>query len=137
MPSDYEIADVLDVHESDIQETLQISKRHVSMEDPISSDDDAGSLYDLLMSDEYSDPDKELINDSLKKEINRSLSTLTDRESEVIRSFYGLGIKHPISLEEIGDSFGLTRERVRQIKEKAIRRLKQTSRSSLLKAYLG
>jgi RNA polymerase primary sigma factor len=137
IPSDIELADMLNINESEIQETLNISRRHVSMEDPISSDDDAGSMYDLLKSDGYSDPDKELLNDSLKKEIERSLSTLTDREAEVIRSFYGLGIKHALSLEEIGDSFGLTRERVRQIKEKAIRTLKNTSRSKLLKAYLG
>ena len=136
-PSDYELADLLDVNESEIQETLNISRRHVSMEDPISSDDDAGSMYDLLKSDGYSDPDKELINDSLKKEIERSLCTLTDREAEVIRSFYGLGIKHALSLEEIADTYGLTRERVRQIKEKAIRTLKNTYRSKLLKAYLG
>ena len=137
MPSDNELADLLDINESEIQETMNISRRHVSMEDPISSDDDSGSMYDLLESDEFSDPDRELINDSLKKEIERCLSTLTDREAKVIRSFYGLGIKHPLSLEEIGDSFGLTRERVRQIKEKAIRCLKNNSRSKLLKAYLG
>ena len=137
IPSDNELAEMLDVSESEIQETLNISRRHVSMEDPISNEDDAGSMYDLLEGDDYSDTDRKLINDSLKKEIERCLSTLTEREAEVIRSFYGLGMKHPLSLEEIGDSFGLTRERVRQIKEKAINCLKSTSRSKLLKAYLG
>ena len=82
-------------------------------------------------------PEKELVKESLRKDINRSLSTLTAREGEILRMYYGLNGKHPLTLEEIGDRFDLTRERVRQIKEKAIRRLKHTSRCKILRSYLG
>jgi RNA polymerase primary sigma factor len=94
-------------------------------------------MYDVLLNDTMPGPDRELVIDSLRKEIERSLSTLTPREGDVIRLYYGLNGKHPMTLEEIGERFDLTRERVRQIKEKAIRRLKHTSRSRMLKSYLG
>ena len=136
-PSDNELAEQLDLNESDVQETLKISKRHVSMDEPISNDEDSGSMYDVLVNDDDLDPDHQLIRDSLKKEIERSLSTLSKREADILRYYYGLNIKHSLSLEEIGDLFGLTRERVRQIRETALKRMKDTSRSKLLKTYLG
>ncbi|MCB0381618.1 MAG: RNA polymerase subunit sigma, partial [Flavobacteriales bacterium] len=100
-------------------------------------DDEDGNLLDVLANDDTPNSDLSLMNESLQKEISRSLSTLTDKEQDVIKMFFGIGIAHPLSLEEIGDKFNLTRERVRQIKEKGIRRLRHSSRSNLLKTYLG
>lgn len=137
LPSDTEMADAMDLNVEDIREARTISHRPVSMEESVTQDEDSGNLYDLLISEEFGNPDKGLINDSLKKEIERSLSSISEREANIIRMFYGIGMKHALSLEEIADNFGLTRERVRQIREKGIRRLKHTSRSKLLKAYLG
>jgi RNA polymerase primary sigma factor len=136
-PSNNELADMLDLNESEIQDTMKIAHRHVSMDAPISTDDDSGSMYDLLSNDDDPDPDYILIRESLRKEIERSLSTLNEREANVIRYCYGLNMKHPLSLEEIGNIYGLTRERVRQIRERALKRLKQNSRNKLLKMYLG
>jgi RNA polymerase primary sigma factor len=137
-PSAEELAEFLEVSVEDIKQSLANSNRHLSMDAPLSDDDEnSSSLYDVLPNDELNNPEKNLVKDSLRKDIERSLSTLTSRESEVVRLFYGLNGRYPLSLEEIGEQFDLTRERVRQIKEKAIRRLKHTSRSKILKSYLG
>jgi RNA polymerase primary sigma factor len=99
--------------------------------------DEEGNMYDVLLSEDASSPDKELLTDSLRKEIERALNTLTRREADIIRLYYGLTGKHGHTLEEIGEKINLTRERVRQIKERAIKRLKHTTRSRILKTYLG
>ena len=135
-PNAIEIANLLDVDEDEIKLSIKNSGRHVSMDAPLQADDD-NSLYDVLKSDEAPNPDKALIYDSLKIEIERAISTLTAREADVLRLYFGLNSKIPLSLEEIAGKYELTRERVRQIKERAINRLKQTSRSKLLKAFLG
>lgn len=115
---------------------MRVSGRHVSMDAPFAEGEDH-SLLDVLPDNDSPRADRELINESLQKEIERALATLTERERDVIKMFFGIGLRHEYTLEEIGDKFDLTRERVRQIKEKAIRRLRHTSRSKLLKAYLG
>lgn len=135
-PDSKEIADLLDVDEEEVRTSLRTAGRHISMDAPLITDED-NSLYDLLESDGTPNPDKSLMHDSLKIEIERAICTLTVREADIIRLYYGLNSKIPLSLEEIAMSYDLTRERVRQIKERAIRRLKQTSRSKYLKAYLG
>jgi RNA polymerase primary sigma factor len=135
-PSNNEIADELDLNEHDVREALKISTKHVSIDAPINSDDDTGSMHDVLMDDTDPNPDYHLIKESLKKEIERSLSTLNEREANVIRYNFGLNIKHALSLEEIGDIYGLTQERVRQIRERALKRLQHSKRSRLLMAYL-
>jgi RNA polymerase primary sigma factor len=121
---------------SDVKESMKNSGRHVSMDAPLVEGEDS-NLYDVLRSGESPNPDKNLMHESLRTEIERALETLTPREADVIRLYFGLGEKHAMTLEEIGETFDLTRERVRQIKEKAIRRLKHTSRSKILKTYLG
>ena len=121
---------------ADIRETLRNQGRHVSMDAPIGNMEDGGSMYDLMVNGGDA-PDNDLIIESLRKEIDRTLEGLTPREMEVIRLYYGLNGSHSHSLEEIGEKFDLTRERVRQIKEKAVRRLKHSSRSKLLQGYLG
>ena len=103
----------------------------------IEGDESSSSMYDVLPNDALPSPEMDLNKESLRKDIDRSLATLTGREGDVVRLYYGLNGRHPLTLEEIGDMFDLTRERVRQIKEKAIRRLKHTSRSRMLKTYLG
>jgi len=135
-PSADEIANVLEISPNDVRESQRNSGRHISMDAPLVDGEDS-NLYDVIMSGESPNPDDSLINDSLRTEIERSLMTLTDREADVIRLYFGLGSKHAMTLEEIGEKFDLTRERVRQIKEKGIRRLKHTSRSKILKTYLG
>jgi len=135
-PSPEEIADNLEIDKDKVNEAQKISGRHVSVDAPFREDED-GTLLDVLSNDNSPVTDLDLINESLQLEIDRSLSTLTDRERDVIKLFFGIGIPHPLSLEEIGEKFELTRERVRQIKEKGIRRLRHTSRSKLLKSYLG
>ena len=135
-PSAEEIANELDMTISDVKESMKNSGRHVSMDAPLVEGEDS-NLYDVLRSGESPNPDKDLMHESLKTEIERALETLTPREADVIRLYFGLGEQHPMTLEEIGETFDLTRERVRQIKEKAIRRLKHTSRSKILKTYLG
>ena len=135
-PSAEEIAKELDMTISDVKESMKNSGRHVSMDAPLVEGEDS-NLYDVLRSGESPNPDRELLHESLRTEIERALETLTPREADVIRLYFGLGNQHPMTLEEIGETFDLTRERVRQIKEKAIRRLKHTSRSKILKTYLG
>ncbi len=115
---------------------MRVSGKHVSMDAPFVQGED-NSLIDVLENQDSPRADGMLMNESLQKEIDRSLSTLTEREREVIKLFFGIGMQHGLTLEEIGAKFDLTRERVRQIKEKAIRRLRHKSRSRLLKAYLG
>ena len=135
-PSPDELADVLDVTSSEVVDTMKISGRHVSMDAPFVQGEE-NSLLDVLENDTDPTPDQGLINDSLRKEVQRALSTLTQREAGVIALYFGLNGEHAMTLEEIGEKFNLTRERVRQIKEKAIRRLRHTSRSKTLKPYLG
>ena len=135
-PSAEEIAKELDMPINDVKESMKNSGRHVSMDAPLVEGEDS-NLYDVLRSGESPNPDKDLLHESLRTEIERALETLTPREADVIRLYFGLGNQHPMTLEEIGETFDLTRERVRQIKEKAIRRLKHTSRSKILKTYLG
>ncbi|WP_373517881.1 sigma-70 family RNA polymerase sigma factor, partial [Pricia sp.] len=136
MPSAEEIAKELDMTVEDVKQSLKNSGRHVSMDAPLIDGEDS-NLYDVLRSGESPNPDRELLQESLRVEIERSLETLTPREADVIRLYFGLAGQHSMTLEEIGETFDLTRERVRQIKEKAIRRLKHTSRSKILKTYLG
>ena len=135
-PSAEEIAKELDMTVNDVKESLKNSGRHVSMDAPLVEGEDS-NLYDVLNSGESPNPDKTLLHESLRTEIERALETLTPREADVVRLYFGLGNQHAMTLEEIGETFDLTRERVRQIKEKAIRRLKHTSRSKILKTYLG
>lgn len=135
-PSAEEIAKELDMTVNDVKESMKNSGRHLSMDAPLVEGEDS-NLYDVLRSGESPNPDRELIHESLSTEIERALETLTPREADVVRLYFGLGNQHPMTLEEIGETFDLTRERVRQIKEKAIRRLKHTSRSKILKTYLG
>lgn len=134
-PSPEELAEELDIPVEKITDTLKVSGRHISVDAPFIEGED-NSLLDVLVNDDAPVADRLLMNESLSKEIDRALSTLTERESDIIKMFFGLGGQE-MTLEEIGDKFGLTRERVRQIKEKAIRRLRQNSRSKLLKGYLG
>ena len=135
-PNAEEIAEVLDLTEAEVKESMKNAGRHVSMDAPLVQDED-NNMYDVLKSDEVVTPETELLYESLRKEIDRAISTLTQREADVVRLYFGLNGGHPMTLEEIGEKFDLTRERVRQIKEKAIRRLKHTSRSKILKCYLG
>ena len=135
-PSAEEIATRLEMSEMDVKESLRNSGRHVSMDAPLVEGEDS-NLYDVLNSHDSPNPDDDLMVDSIRTEIERSLSTLTPREGDVIRLYFGLNGQHPLTLEEIGEKFDLTRERVRQIKEKAIRRLKHATRSKILKTYLG
>ncbi|MEX0985971.1 MAG: sigma-70 family RNA polymerase sigma factor [Bacteroidales bacterium] len=135
-PTILEISKVLEIAPEDVKEAIRSSGRHISMDAPLLDGED-GNMYDVLLNADTPSPDKGLLNDSLRKEIERALSTLTYREASIIRLYFGLNGKHPHTLEEIGEEFNLTRERVRQIKEKAIKRLKHTSRSKILKSYLG
>lgn len=136
-PSYQEISEQMDLLPDDIQDIMRNSNRHMSMDAPLSFGEDAGNMYDLLENDASHKPDRQLMSESLKQEVDRALSTLTGREADVVKLFFGLNGSHAHTLEEIGEKFELTRERVRQIKEKAVRRLKHGSRSKLLKAYLG
>jgi RNA polymerase primary sigma factor len=135
-PTFNEIAEALDIAPKDVKEAMKISSRHVSMDAPLKADEE-NTLYDVLLHSESESPDSHLLDDSLRREIERSLSTLSPREADIVRLYYGLNGEPPYSLEEIGKLFNLTRERVRQIKEKAIKRLKHTYRSKILKSYLG
>ncbi|MEN9999699.1 MAG: hypothetical protein RI922_2689 [Bacteroidota bacterium] len=137
-PSADELAEFLDCSPDEVKQSMANNGRHISMDAPlVEGDESSSSMYDVLLNDSLPGPEKELVVESLRKDIERSLSTLTAREGDVVRLYYGLNGKHPLTLEEIGERFDLTRERVRQIKEKAIRRLKHTSRSRMLKSYLG
>ena len=135
-PSIDEIAKAIELAPGDIKDAMRSSGRHISMDAPLTEDED-GDMYEVLLSDESPSPDGNLLNDSLRKEIERALSSLTEREANIIKLYFGLNGKHPYTLEEIGEEFNLTRERVRQIKEKAIKRLKHTTRGKILKTYLG
>jgi len=135
IPSTEELADVLEIAKEKIADTLRVSGRHVSVDAPFIEGED-NSLLDVLVNSDSPVADRALINESLVREIERALATLTERERDIIKLFFGIGVQE-MTLEEIGEKFGLTRERVRQIKEKAIRRLRHTSRSKLLKSYLG
>ncbi len=137
-PSASEIAFLLEIPEEDVNDSFKITGRHVSMDAPLSnSEDNSNTMYDLIESSNLDSPEISLINESLKREIDRALRTLPSREAEIIRCFFGLNEENALTLEEISEKFGLTRERVRQIREKAIKHLKQTSRSKILKTYLG
>ena len=137
-PSAKEIADLLECSVNDVKQSLVNNTRHISMYSPLGNDDTSKlSLYDILPNDTLPSPENQLMVESLRKDIDRSLSTLSSREMTVMRLYFGLNGVQPMSLEEIGGRFDLTRERVRQIKEKAIRNLRQASRNQVLRPYLG
>jgi RNA polymerase primary sigma factor len=135
-PSSQEIADMLEMASDEVKDSLKTNGRTVSMDAPISSEED-NNMYDVMQSNDTPSPDKNLINESLAYEIERALSTLSLREAKVLKLYFGISMKHPFTLEEIGEELGLTRERVRQIKEKAIKRIQYTTRCRILKSYLG
>ncbi len=135
-PTAQEIADLLEMVQEDVKESLRTNGRTVSMDAPISSEED-NNMYDIIQSEDTPSPDKVLINESLAYEIERALCTLSPREAKVLKLYFGLGMKHPFTLEEIGEELRLTRERVRQIKEKAIKRIQFTTRCKILRTYLG
>lgn len=135
-PSAEELSQLLDLPMDKIANTMKMPGKHVSMDAPLVQGEDS-TLLDVIENSDSPGADSMLMNESLQKEINRSLATLSEREQDVIKMFYGIGIQHGLSLEEIGEKFDLTSERVRQIKEKAIKTLRQNSRNKLLKAYLG
>ncbi len=135
-PTASEIAEELEMTMNEVTETIKISGRHLSVDAPFAQGED-NRLLDVLTNEAQPSPDNGLMSESLKIEVRRALSTLSEREAEVIRLYFGLEREHSLTLEEIGERFNLTRERVRQIKEKAIRRLRHTSRSKALRAYLG
>jgi RNA polymerase primary sigma factor len=134
-PTPEELAEALDLPKEKVSDTLRVSGRHVSVDAPFVDGED-NSLLDVLVNNDSPNADNTLINESLSREVDRALATLTERERDIIKLFFGISTQE-MTLEEIGEKFGLTRERVRQIKEKAIRRLRHTSRSKLLKTYLG
>jgi RNA polymerase primary sigma factor len=134
-PSSEELSVILDIPQEKVSDTIRVSGRHVSVDAPFVDGED-NSLLDVLVNNDSPNADRGLLNESLSKEIDRALATLTERERDIVRYFFGIGTQE-MTLEEIGEQFGLTRERVRQIKEKAIRRLRHSSRSKLLKSYLG
>jgi RNA polymerase primary sigma factor len=136
-PSSDELADLLEIPTEEVETTLGVAARHVSMDAPFVEGED-NSLLDVLENGSTPSTDQELeYNQSLRREIERSLSTLTERQCDVIKLYFGIGVEHPMSLEDIGEKFGLTRERVRQIKDKAINKLRSANRSKLLKNYIG
>jgi len=135
-PSATEIAEELEMTPYEVSDTLKISGKHLSLDAPFNQGDD-NRLLDVIQDDLQPPPDDMLLDESLQIEVQRALKTLSDREAEVIKLYFGLDREHPLTLEEIGERFSLTRERVRQIKEKAIRRLRHTSRSRMLRSYLG
>ncbi|MCH8486312.1 MAG: RNA polymerase sigma factor RpoD/SigA [Candidatus Cyclonatronum sp.] len=136
LPSAAELSESLDMTVSEVADTLKISGRHLSVDAPFAQGED-NRLLDVLENEETPNPDLELMSESLKVEIERALSKLSTREAEVIRLYFGIGREHSLTLEEIGERFDLTRERVRQIKEKALRKLRHHNRSMALRAYLG
>jgi RNA polymerase primary sigma factor len=136
VPSAHELAESLEMTVGQVADTLKISGRHLSMDAPFAQGED-NRLLDVLENEEIPNPDFDLMGESLKVEIERALSKLTTREAEVIRLYFGIGREHSLTLEEIGERFDLTRERVRQIKEKALRKLRHHNRSAALRAYLG
>lgn len=137
-PSAEELAEFLNCSTEEVKQSLAQNGRHVSMDAPlVESDESSSNMYDVMSGDSMPSPESNLVIESLRSDIQMSLLALTPRESEVLCMFYGLDGRAPMSLEEIGDRFDLTRERVRQIKEKAIRRLKHTSKNKVLRSYLG
>jgi RNA polymerase primary sigma factor len=136
-PTADELAEVLEINREEVETTMGVASRHVSVDAPF-QEGESNSLLDVLENNNIKKTDSDLeYKESLRKEIERSLSTLTDRQRDVIKYYFGIGVQHAMSLEDIGEKFGLTRERVRQIKDKAINKLRATSRSKLLKNYLG
>ena len=135
-PSSQEIGEMLEMAPDEVKDSIKTNGRTVSMDAPISSEED-NNMYDVMQSTDTPSPDKNLINESLAYEIERALSTLSPREAKVLKLYFGITMKHPFTLEEIGEELGLTRERVRQIKEKAIKRIQYTTRCRILKTYLG
>ncbi|MBQ9311706.1 MAG: RNA polymerase sigma factor RpoD/SigA [Bacteroidales bacterium] len=135
-PNYEEVAAELDISDDEVRESLRHTGKHLSMDAPLATDED-NTMYDFMRADDTTTPESELMYESLKTEINRAISTLTPKEADILKMFFGLEGYTPMTLDEIGEKFDLTRERVRQIKEKAIRRLKNTSRSKILKSYLG
>ncbi len=135
-PTAEEVAKELDLTEDEVKQAMKNSGRHISMDAPLVEGEDS-NMYNVIGSEDSPNPDEGLMTDSLRQEIGRALATLTPREGEVVKAYFGLNGAHAMTLEEIGEAFDLTRERVRQIKEKAVRRLKHTSRSKILKTYLG
>ena len=135
-PTAEEVAKLLDLTEEEVKQAMKNSGRHVSMDAPLIEGEDS-NMYNVIGSEDSPNPDEGLMIDSLRQEISRALATLTPREGEVVRAYFGLNGEHAMTLEEIGEAFDLTRERVRQSKEKAIRRGKHTSRSKILKTYVG
>ena len=135
-PSAEEIATELEMSVSEVKQSIKNSGRHVSMDAPLTEGEDS-NLYDVMRSGESPRPDRDLMQQSLNTEINRALETLSPREADVVKLYYGIGDQQSMTLAEIGQTFDLTRERVRQIREKAIRKLRHNSRSKLLKTYLG
>ena len=137
-PSADEISSDLDISQSEVEKNMKNSIRHLSLDAPLPGmEDEDRSLYDVMGSEESPDPSEGLIRESLRSEIQRSLSFLSPREKDILNCYFGLSGKHAMTLEEIGEQFDLTRERVRQLKEKGLRRLKQTSRSNVLRSFLG
>ncbi|MDQ6842740.1 MAG: RNA polymerase sigma factor RpoD/SigA [Bacteroidota bacterium] len=136
-PTAEELAFFLDIDTDEVSATMNVAARHVSMDSPL-SDGEESTLIDVLVNGNADSADKQIMfRDSLRQEIQRSLSVLTERQKEVICFFYGIGVDQPLSLEDIGARFCLTRERVRQIKDKALTKLRTASRCSLLKEYMG
>ena len=135
-PNHEEVAAALHISDQEVRDSLRNSGKHTSMDAPIDNDGD-NTMYDFMKSEDVKTPESELMYESLKTEVNRAISTLTPKEADILKMFFGLDGYTPMTLDEIGEKFDLTRERVRQIKEKAIRRLKHTSRSKILKSYLG
>jgi len=135
-PTPEEIAEVLEISPFEVTDTMRMSGRHLSMDAPFTQGED-NRLLDIIQNESQPPPDTGLMKESLRQEVDRALATLSPREAEVVRLYFGLNLEHPLTLEEIGERFALTRERVRQIKEKALRRLRHTSRSKALRSYLG
>lgn len=135
-PTEEELATILDLPEDKVKDSISISGRHISMDAPLISGEES-TLYDVMENRDSPKADKTLISESLQQEIERTLDTLSEREKEIIKLYFGIGMNHGLTIDEIGEKFDLTRERVRQIKEKALKRLRQSTRSKLLKTYLG
>lgn len=135
-PTEEELATILDLPEDKVKDSISISGRHISMDAPLISGEES-TLYDVMENRDSPKADRSLIMESLQQEIERTLDTLSEREKEIIKLYFGIGMNHGLTIDEIGEKFDLTRERVRQIKEKALKRLRQSTRSKLLRTYLG
>ncbi|HOU95746.1 MAG TPA: sigma-70 family RNA polymerase sigma factor [Bacteroidales bacterium] len=135
-PSAQEVADMLEMAPEEVKDALKSNGRTLSMDAPVSTDEE-NSMYDIMQNPDAPSPDKNLMYESLSFEIERALSTLSVREAKVLKLYFGINMKHPYTMEEIGEALSLTRERVRQIKEKALKKIKYTTRCKILKSYLG